>query len=137
MTPRVNIITVAVADLRKSLAFYRNALGWTAWWPDKENEESADHAAFKLENGLSLVLYPRDSMAREAGQAEGKPNSAEFSLTQIVPHKVDVDALIARAEAGGANILSRPHEQPWGYSARFKDLDGHVWEVMWQPSDVN
>ena len=26
-----------------------------------------------------------------------------------------------------------PIEEPWGYSGKFKDLDGHVWEILWDP----
>ena len=33
MKPRINVITVAVDDLEKSLAFYRDSLGWRPRWP--------------------------------------------------------------------------------------------------------
>jgi predicted lactoylglutathione lyase len=45
-----------------------------------------------------------------------------------------VDALLAEAEAAGATVTDRPHDRPWGiYSGYFRDLDGHLWEIMWNP----
>ncbi len=50
------------------------------------------------------------------------------------PNRADVDALLARAEAAGATLTDRPHDRPWGiYSGYFRDLDGHLWEVIWNP----
>jgi uncharacterized glyoxalase superfamily protein PhnB len=37
--------------------------------------------------------------------------------------------LIERARHGGAEVVSEPTEQPWGYAATFADPDGHVWQV--------
>ena len=36
--------------------------------------------------------------------------------------------------AAGATLTERPHERPWGiYSGYFRDPDGHLWEVIWNP----
>ena len=59
--------------------------------------------------------------------------SGEFSLGQLVQSRTDVDELLGKAEAAGASITP-PHERPWGiYSGYFRDLDGHLWEVIWNP----
>ena len=43
--------------------------------------------------------------------------------------------LLERAEAAGALITDPPHERPWGiYSGYFKDPDGHLWEIIWNPA---
>ncbi|HZN57065.1 MAG TPA: VOC family protein [Planctomycetota bacterium] len=133
MKPSINIITVAVQDLKRSLAFYRDGLGWPAWWPTDDSVDSLDHAAFELQKGLSLVLYPRASLARDAQESDPRPTSAEFSLTQFVASKADVDAVIRRAQAAGAELMRPPSDAPWGYSGRFKDPDGHLWEILWNP----
>ena len=45
-----------------------------------------------------------------------------------------MDELLAQAEAAGATLTDRPHERPWGiYSGYFRDLDGHLWEIIWNP----
>jgi len=47
--------------------------------------------------------------------------------------RTDVDELLGKAEAAGASVTP-PHERPWGiYSGYFRDLDGHLWEVIWNP----
>jgi uncharacterized glyoxalase superfamily protein PhnB len=45
-----------------------------------------------------------------------------------------VDEVLARAEAAGATLTDAPHERPWGiYSGYFRDPDGHLWEIIWNP----
>src|SRR5688572_27835595 len=133
MKPRINIITVAVDDLEKSLAFYRDSLGWRPRRPAEGTVDPFDHAAFELQSGLSFVPYPRDALARDAQENGARPSSAEFILTHVVSSRAEVDALLKRAETGGAAVIGFPIEEPWGYSGKFKDLDGHVWEILWDP----
>jgi uncharacterized glyoxalase superfamily protein PhnB len=46
----------------------------------------------------------------------------------------DVDAVLAEAERAGARILKPAQDVFWGgYSGYFADLDGHLWEVAWNP----
>jgi len=45
-----------------------------------------------------------------------------------------VDALLGRAQAAGASVSAPPHDRPWGiYSGYFRDPDGHLWEIIWNP----
>ena len=40
----------------------------------------------------------------------------------------DLDAVIARAESGGARVVTRPTELAWGdVVSRFRDPQGHLW----------
>ena len=133
MQPRINIITVAVADLARSLAFYREGLGWIPWWPTEEHYHAADHAAYELQDGLSFVLYPRNALARDAAECDARPNSAELILTHFVTQKGDVDRILNRAAVAGAIPVGLPSTQAWGYSGKFKDPDGHLWEILWNP----
>ena len=133
MKPRITIITVAVDDLRRSLRFYREAMGWTPWWPPPGHSEPFDHAAFNLAGGLSLVLNPRSEFAREArvgGIGQGVP---EFTLTHALPSREEVDALLTRAQSAGATLIRPPADHPWGYAAEIRDPDGHLWEVLFNP----
>ena len=58
----------------------------------------------------------------------------EFSLGHFVSNRPEVDALLARAEAAGATLTDQAHERPWGiYSGYFRDPDGHLWEIIWNP----
>ncbi len=139
MKPRIHVITLAVSDLQRALEFYR-ALGLdssgvigTEFTGDDTNP-SGTAAMFELEGGLILSLYPRTELAKDANVAFGPPKTGEFSIGQMVASKPDVDALLAKAEAAGATLTDEPHERPWGiYSGYFSDLDGHLWEIIWNP----
>lgn len=137
MESRINVITIAVDDLQRSLDFYRR-LGLESpgiigtEFPGNERTPSGAAAMFQLQGGLILALYPRPELAKDAGISMGAPGAGEFSLGHIVESKAEVDALLARAEAAGATLTDEPHERPWGiYSGYFRDLDGHLWEIIW------
>jgi catechol 2,3-dioxygenase-like lactoylglutathione lyase family enzyme len=86
---------------------------------------------FHLENDLTLALYGRDDLAKDASIPVPPPGSGEFSIGHIVAGKAAVDDLLARAEAAGATVTDEPHERPWGiYSGYFRDPDGHLWEII-------
>jgi catechol 2,3-dioxygenase-like lactoylglutathione lyase family enzyme len=139
MEPRIHVITLAVSDLEQALDFYR-ALGLdssgvigTEFGGDHTNP-SGSAAMFELDGGLILALYGRTDLAKDAKVPFGPPKTGEFSIGQFVAMKSDVDALLAKAEAAGATLTDEPHERPWGiYSGYFRDLDGHLWEIIWNP----
>ncbi|TMI84524.1 MAG: hypothetical protein E6H04_01205 [Bacillati bacterium ANGP1] len=62
------------------------------------------------------------------------PSALEFSLGYAVESRQAVDELLRRAEAAGATLTDKPHSRPWGiYSGYFLDLDGNLWEILWNP----
>ena len=89
---------------------------------------------FHLAGGQILALYPRSELAKDAGISPGPAQSGEFSLGHIVPTRKEVDSLLAKAKAAGAPVTEL-HDRPWGiYSGYFRDLDGHLWEIIHNPS---
>jgi catechol 2,3-dioxygenase-like lactoylglutathione lyase family enzyme len=140
MQPRIHVLTLAVSDLDRALEFYRDGLGLdspgvigTEFVGDDTNPAGAA-AMFQLETGLILALYPRTELAKDANVPLGAPKSGEFSIGHAVASKADVAALLAQAKAAGATLTGQPHDRPWGiYSGYFRDLDGHLWEVIWNP----
>ena|SRR6202035_1110910 len=140
MDARIDLITLAVADLERALAFYGEGLGLDSpgivgtQWEGDETTPAGAVVMFELSGGLKLALYPRAELAKDAGVALEPPKSAEFSIGQLVSSRTEVDDLLASAEAAGATITDPPHERPWGiYSGYFRDPDGHLWEVIWNP----
>lgn len=134
------MITLAVEDLERALRFYRDGLGFEsrgvvgAQWTDDESGANGAIAVFELESGLLLSLYPRDDLAKDAAIPTGPARPGEFSLGQLVQSRVEVDAVLERAQAAGAAVTT-PRERPWGiYSGYFRDPDGHLWEIIWNPS---
>ena len=89
---------------------------------------------FDLEGGLILALYGRADLAKDAHIPVESPASGEFSIGHIVSSSAEVDALLARAVAAGGTATAPPHDRPWGiYSGYFRDPDGHLWEIIWDP----
>jgi catechol 2,3-dioxygenase-like lactoylglutathione lyase family enzyme len=140
MQPRIHVITLAVADLDRAVEFYRDGLGLqtsgvigTEFAGDDTNPAGVA-AMFQLHGGLILALYPRTELAKDAKIPIGPANSGEFSIGHAVADKAEVDALLAQAEAAGASLTDEPHDRPWGiYCGYFRDPDGHLWEIMWNP----
>jgi len=140
MQPRIHVITLAVSDLARALAFYRDGLGLTSVgvigteFIGDETHPAGAIATFDLHGGLILALYPRTELAKDAQVSYGPPKTGEFSLGHAVGSKQEVDAVLAQAAAAGATLTDRPHDRPWGiYSGYFRDLDGHLWEILWNP----
>ena len=139
MQPRIHVITLGVSALERSLAVYR-ALGLespgvigTEFRGDDDNPGGAA-AMFELHGGLILALYGRTDLEQDANATFDAPGSGEFSLGHLVGSRDEVDAVLAEAEAAGATLTEQPHERPWGiYSGYFRDPDGHLWEVIWNP----
>ena len=140
MEPRVDVITLAVEDLERALRFYRDGLDFEsrgvigAQWTDEESGANGAIAVFKFESGLLLSLYPRSDLAKDAAVPAGPARPGEFSLGQLVQSRAEVDELIEKAEAAGAAVTTL-RDRPWGiYSGYFRDLDGHLWEIIWNPN---
>jgi uncharacterized protein len=140
MQPHIDVITLAVSDLERSLEFYRDGLGLETSgvigteYPGDDVTPAGAIAMFKLRDGLILALYPRSELAKDAGIPVGPARSGEFSIGHAVASSSEVDALLAQAQAAGATLTDPPHDRPWGiYSGYFRDLDGHLWEILWNP----
>jgi hypothetical protein len=139
MQPHIDVITLAVSDLERTLAFYRK-LGFESpgiigtEFKGDETHPGGAAAMFQLRGGLVLSLYAREDLAKDAGIPVEAPQSGEFSIGQIVSTKAEVDAVLREAAAAGGSVLGDAHDRPWGiYSGYFKDPDGHLWEVIWNP----
>jgi catechol 2,3-dioxygenase-like lactoylglutathione lyase family enzyme len=140
MDPRIDVLTLAVADLERAHAFYRDGLGLPSrgllgtQWPGDEDTPAGAVVMFELQGGSTLALYPRNELAKDANVAVGEPRTGEFSIGHIVSSREEVDALLAQAQAAGATLTDHAHNRPWGiYSGYFRDPDGHLWEVIWNP----
>jgi hypothetical protein len=138
--PRIHVLTLAVSDLERSLAFYRDGLGLESEgvigteFPGDETNPAGAAAMFPLQGGLILAIYPRTELAKDANIPPGSPTSGAFSIGHGVASEGEVDELLSKAEAAGAVLTDRPHHRPWGiYSGYFRDPDGHLWEVAYNP----
>ena len=130
MKPKVSLITLGVADLDRSLKFYRDGLGL----PTENYDPDAGVVFFRMDGNMLLAIWPREELAKDAGISPGGSGFGGFSLAHNVPDTAAVDAVFAEAVAAGAKPLKQPVEVFWGgYTAYFADPDGHLWEVAWNP----
>jgi uncharacterized glyoxalase superfamily protein PhnB len=58
-------------------------------------------------------------------------------MAHIVKTRDDVDRLVNRALAEGANATEPPRERGWGgYSGYIRDLDGFYWEIAFMENPL-
>jgi len=135
MKPRIKVITVGVDDLEKSLAFYRDGLGLPTQGIIGTEFEDGAVAFFNLNDDLILALYPRAALAKDAKIPVSPPSPSEFSIGHVVESKAEVDAVMLQAEKAGAHVTDPARDRFWGgCSGYFQDLDGHLWEIAWNPA---
>jgi len=132
MKPRISVLTLGVTDLERSVKFYRDGLGFlTEGIIGKEFEYGAV-AFFDLQNGLKLALWPRKSISHDTGISLQSPSETEFTIGHNVASKEEVDAVMEQAKK--AKIIKPAADTFWGgYAGYFQDLDGHLWEAVWNP----
>ena len=134
MKPRITLITLGVDDLDRSLKFYRDGLGLQTEGITGAEFEHGAVAFFDFESGLRLALWPRKSLAHDAGLPIGRPSATEFSIAHNVASKREVDAVMEQARKAGATLVKPAQDTFWGgYTGYFQDPDGHLWEVAWNP----
>lgn len=134
MKPRISVITLGVNDLEKAVRFYRDGLGLPTEGIVGKEFEYGEVAFFDLSAGLKLALWPRRSLAHDSGLKLQSPSETEFSIGHNVTCKSEVDEVMAQAESAGACIVKPAKETFWGgYAGYFQDIDGHLWEVVWNP----
>lgn len=127
MKPRISMITLGVSDLEASIKFYHKGLGFP------KMESSPDIAFFTLQ-GSWLGLYDRKSLAEDATVSPEGNGFAGFTLAHNVASESEVDQIIEQAVSAGAVLVKSPQKVFWGgYSGYFKDPDGYLWEVAYNP----
>ena len=134
MQPRITVLTLGVDDLERAVTFYRDGLGLKTEGIIGTDFEHGAVAFFDLQAGLKLALWPRASLAHDAGLPLGAPSATELSLGHNVASKDEVDAVMEQAVRAGARIVKPAQETFWGgYAGYFQDPDQHLWEVVWNP----
>ena len=125
--PRISMITLGVADLQISVEFYENGLKFP------KMETSPDIAMFNL-NGTWLSLYKRESLAEDASVSPKGNGFPGFTLSHNLKSEVEVDQAIKDIIEVGGVLVKAPEKAFWGgYSGYFKDPDGYLWEIAYNP----
>jgi predicted lactoylglutathione lyase len=126
MQPRISLVTLGVADLAQSRAFYEK-LGW------KSESKPEEGVVFFQAGGMVLGLWDRAELAADSGVRDSG-GWGGVTLAYNVSSPQDVDAVLTEAKAAGGTIPRTGAKTSWGgYSGVFIDPDGHPWEVAHNP----
>jgi uncharacterized glyoxalase superfamily protein PhnB len=107
--------SLTVRDLRRSLAWYRDVVGFAV---DREYERGGALMAVSLRAGAVRILLGQDDGAKGADREKGAGFSLQLTTTQ------DVDAL-ARGIAARGGVLESEPADAWGARVfRLRDPDG-------------
>ncbi len=126
MEPRISLVTLGVADLARSKAFYEQ-LGW--------HGQEVQQTVFIQAGGIALVLWGRDKLAADCGLQDATANGfGGIVLAHNVRSAGEVDTIVDAAASAGATVTRPPSETFYGgYAGVFTDLDGHAWEIAFNP----
>jgi predicted lactoylglutathione lyase len=123
------VVCLPIADRQRSFAFYRDALGLDPLGEPAE-DGVPEPLQFALNAGLRIMLIPTGGFGWVIGDREvTQPGHSECILSLGAETATHVDDLVKRAVAAGADIVTDPGQQPWGYTGTFTDPDGHLWQV--------
>ena len=126
MEQRISLITLGVTDLARARAFYE-AFGWRG----QEIEETV----FFQAGCLAVTLWGWEKLAADAGLRDGgRGGSGGMGLAHNVRSQAEVDTVLTAAAGAGAQITQPARETFYGgYAGYFRDPDGHLWEIAWNP----
>ncbi|WP_339277968.1 VOC family protein [Paenibacillus sp. FSL W8-0426] len=134
MKPRITVLTLGVDNLERSLAFYRDGLGFPTEGIVGQQFEHGAVAFFDLQPGLRLAVWSRKDIAHDTGLPLTPSSPVTFTIGHNVGSKEEVDQAMEQARKAGASIAVEAHDTFWGgYSGYFQDPDGHLWEIVWNP----
>jgi len=123
----IRVISLGVADLKRSRSFYTDGLGWSALL-------DVDEIVFYQAGfGLLFAIWPLEDMTTDVGSTL-QPGSS-FSLGHNVDSPQEVDQIVNLAREAGATVLKEPQDAPLfgGYHAYFADPDGYLWDIVYNP----
>jgi len=107
---------LTVKDLEKSLAWYRDVMGFTV---DQRHEREGKLLAVSLKAGDVRILITQDDGAKGWDRVKGEGMSLQFTTDQAI------DELAKRVKEHGVTLDTEPVDTPWGARVfRLHDPDG-------------
>jgi uncharacterized protein len=118
-------VCLLVADVTRSVAFYRDRMGFSLKRLD------TGFAEFWT-RGVILALWQRDDIGTNLAQPDLLRGGASCMVAVRFETIGEVDAEYARLKDAGVTFLEPPHAYAWNaHCAYFRDPDGHLWELYY------
>ena len=128
MEQRLSFVTLAVADVERSHAFYIERVGWEA-----TTYVPGEVLMIRVGGLVMLSLWSESGFESEVGQLRRGSGHAPITLAHNVATRGEVDRVLVEAAEAGAEV-SPAKEREWGgYTGYFADPDGFRWEIAWNP----
>ncbi|HRP33367.1 MAG TPA: VOC family protein [Agriterribacter sp.] len=128
MRQKLNLITLGVSDFGKSLNFYEKGLGW------KKSDKSMDGLALFNLGGIILALHSQQELAEDTTLEYQPTTFSGLTISHNTKSEKEVDEILAMVAKLGATIVKPAQKVYWGgYSGYFKDMDGHLFEIAYNP----
>ena len=127
MGQKFTLITLGEKNFQKALAFYEG-LGW------KKSQQSQEAYALIPLGGLVLGIYPLQELEKDTTLNYQQESFSGMTISYNATSEEEVDTVMQEAERLGATVVKPAQKVFWGgYSGYFKDLDGYVSEVAYNP----
>jgi uncharacterized glyoxalase superfamily protein PhnB len=109
--------SLTVKDLRTSLAWYRDVVGFTV---DREIERDGQLRAVALRAGAVRILINQDDGSKGLDRVKGEGFSLMLTTTQ------SIDDVANGIKQRGGTLATEPADMPWGARVfRLVDPDGY------------
>ena len=129
MDQRISFVTLAVADLDRTRAFYVDGLGWTP-----ELFVPGEVLMIRMGEKLILSLWAETGFESEVGPIRRGAGAVPITLAHNVATETEVDEILELATSLGAEA-SKAEKRDWGgYTGYFADPDGFRWEIAVNPA---
>jgi predicted enzyme related to lactoylglutathione lyase len=109
--------SLTVKDLAKSMAWYRDVVGFTV---DREIERDGKVRSVALTAGEVRILLNQDDGAKGWDRVKGAGCSLRLITVQ------SIDEIAGRIKAHGGTLELEPIDRPWGRLFRVRDPDGFL-----------
>ncbi len=132
MDQRISFVTLAVADLDATRAFYVDGLGWTA-----AVDVPGEVLMIRVGEHVVLSFWAEAGFEAEVGPIRRGAGVAPITLSHNLATEAEVDQVLSTARAAGADPVQPGEQRAWGgYSGYFGDPDGYRWEIAFNPQDI-
>lgn len=109
-------VSLTVSDLERSVAWYRDMLGFT---PGEHWEEDGQLRGVQMKAGSCDIMLGQDDFAKGRDRRKGEGFRVWVETAQ------DIDAIAARLKAKGWPLDREPSDTPWGdWAFALTDPDG-------------